>query len=244
VRSKRLNICLHDIVETAQDVRSVYDLTKAQLKELLDLLQVMRSQKVIDSYEIFFDDGYQSVWGVVRDGGFGIENKDIHLAIITDHIDEPGKLTSGQIVRLAERGFSIDSHGVSHAALAIFIEDALQSSPRSGSYKNSPYGKSRVLSVQQIQYQLIESSRSIASITGCEPCSFVLPYGLYNEHVVYSIANTRYRRVYSCDAAFDSGQMLAPRLLVTQENINQLESIIIKLPQYPKLLTNSKREES
>lgn len=76
----------------------------------------------------------------------GINNADTHFAIITDDIGESDKLTESDIMILSRKGYSIDSHGVSHAALAIFNDDLLQVSPENGIYRNMPYGKSNILS--------------------------------------------------------------------------------------------------
>ena len=70
-------------------------------------------------------------------------------------------------------GFSIDSHGASHAALAIFIKDVLQSSPIGSEYRNTPYGKSNILSIQEIKYQLVESYEAITHIIGYSPTFFL-----------------------------------------------------------------------
>lgn len=236
MQTRVLNVCLHDVVSDVSDAKTIYDTTWRQAEEVATLLQKLQSEQVIDSYHVFFDDGYESALNVVQDINFDVDNENIHLAIITDDIGKPGKLTKKDIVLLADQGFTIDSHGASHVALAIFKEEVLQSSPIGGDYDNTPRGKGNVLSDQGIQYQLFESGEVITSITGRQPVSFVLPYGLYNKEVVYQAAKSNYQRVYTCDAAFDCGQFLAPRLLITQENINHLSTLIESLPMQPKFL--------
>lgn len=236
MQTKSLNICLHDVVKDTSGLRTVYDTAWQQVKDIVELLEKLRTEKVIDSYHIFFDDGYKSSLRVVQDIDFGVSNKNIHLAIITNDIGKPNKLTAKDIMKLSNQGFTIDSHGVSHAALAIFAKGSLLPSLVGGNYKNTTYGKGNVLSTQEIQYQLIESSTSLAAILGYAPASFVLPYGLYNKEVISLTTGSSYSRIYTCDSALDGGQFLAPRLLVTQKNINHLESLIKTLPLRPKLL--------
>lgn len=235
---KKLNVCLHNIVATANDIETIYDLTEAQLLKLAGLLKSLRKQEIITSYEIFFDDGHESAKRAIRCVDFGINRKYIHFAVITDLINQPNRLTDQDIKVLKEEGYCVESHGTSHAALAIFTDDKLQPSPPNGEYRNSDIGKGKILSSEEIKYQLIESYKSLTSITGQPTVSFVLPYGLYNEHVIYLSASTKYHRIYSCDSAFDDGQFLASRLIVTQETIERLDSIIRHLPTIPHLLTD------
>ncbi len=236
MHAKILNLCLHDVVPNKSDVKTVYDTTFQQVEEIIKLLKKLRSQGIIDSYRIFFDDGYKSVLDVLHNINLGVSSNNIYMAIITDHIGRSNKLAKEDIILLSKQGFNICSHGVSHAALAIFLEDTLQPSPKNGDYHNMSYGKESVLSVQEIKFQFIESGNVIRAITGLQDLSFVLPYGLYNKDVVDQAVNTSYRRLYSCDSAFDYGQFLAPRLLVTQENIDGLDKLIKELPNRAKLL--------
>ena len=236
MQDKVLNICLHDIVADIDEVKTIYDITLRQLDNIVKSLQKFRTEKIIDSYKIFFDDGYKSALDVVNSVDLGISKADVHLAIITDDIGKSNKLTESDITLLSQKEHSIDSHGVSHAALAVFNDELLQISPSNGVYKNMPYGKSNVLSDKEIAYQLIESSKRLASITGSLPTAFVLPYGLYNQEVVYQAVQSGYYRIYTCDAALDTGQFLAPRLLVTQENIEKFTELVLNLSTYPKYL--------
>lgn len=236
MRDRVLNICLHDIVADTTEVKTIYDITLRQLEDIAESLQKFRTEKAIDSYQIFFDDGYKSALDVVNSIDLGISNAGVHLAIITDDIGKSNKLTESDLVLLSQREYSIDSHGVSHAALAVFNDELLQTSPSNGTYKNMPYGKSNVLSNKEIAYQLIESSKRLVSITDSSPTAFVLPYGLYNKEVVYRAAQSGYCRIYTCDAALDTGQFLAPRLLITQENIEEFKELVLSLSIYPKYL--------
>lgn len=226
----KLNICLHNIVNDKSEIETIYDLTRSQLHELLSILIKLRSSGKIYSYELFFDDGYKSIINIAREFDFGINNSEVHGAIITDHIGLDNKLSAEDLKWLVKQGFSIDSHGVSHAALAIFQDQDLQTTKPGGIYHNKPYGKLSSLSEEEVKYQLIESGKKLKEVTGIYPSSFVLPYGLYND-IVASIATrfSSYTRLYTCHDAFDNGLFLAPRLLITQENINEAEDEILRL---------------
>ena len=120
MQTKSLNICLHDVVKDTSGLRTVYDTAWQQVKDIVELLEKLRTEKVIDSYHIFFDDGYKSSLRVVQDIDFGVSNKNIHLAIITNDIGKPNKLTAKDIM-------SSSPKTINHNSLAIealhFMED-------------------------------------------------------------------------------------------------------------------------
>lgn len=225
--SKKLNICLHNIVLEDSATETVYDLAISQLETLIRTLKRLKDAGYLSSYEIFFDDGYESFRKIAERLDFGVENRFIHIAVITEQIGSKGKLNHTDLSWLDSEGFSIDSHGVSHAALATFSDGVLQNTPKGGEYRNMPYGKTNPLSEQEVLYQLKVSSKKLESTLLTQPVNFVLPYGLYNRStIMIAASSTHYQRIFTCDAAFDGGQYLAPRLLITQENINSFESIV------------------
>ncbi len=237
--NKQVNICLHNVVENEGELSSIYDITKAQLLEVVATLTQARNKGVIGQYELFFDDGYQSFWDICRSLDLGIEHGRIHVAVITDLIGTPGRLNQHEIKKLFEEGFSIDSHGASHAALAIFINDRLEPTLEGGVYQNSPYGKNSSLSHEELRFQILESSRALEKITGIPPKYFVLPFGLYNQQTLDALESEAiYEKVYSCDASFETQDFLVPRLLITQENIKELPELLRTLPAQPQLLTD------
>lgn len=228
--ARKINICLHNIVPDSSSVRTIYDLTFDQLDGLTATLKGLIHDSHIDTYDIFFDDGYQSFRGAVEKVDFGIERSQVHAAVITEQIGKEGKLTSADLKWASEQGYSIDSHGVSHAALAIFRGGELQRTGQGGEYRNMPYGKGAKLTENEVLYQLKESALAIEKNTNYSSSSFVLPYGLYNySTVVLAAIGSNYKRVYTCDVGLDSGQYLAPRLLITQDNIGSIKGIINKL---------------
>jgi hypothetical protein len=225
-----LNICLHNIVDEASEVLTIYDITKSQLAYLEAVLEKLRSKNVFSSYELFFDDGYKSFIKLARSYDFKIEKQHIHAAIITERLGFEGYMSPEDIEWIYNAGFSVYSHGVSHAALAIFSHKTLLNTPPSGTYQNRTYGKDGLLVEAEVRYQLVESSNSIEALIGTKPRSFVLPFGLYNEQTVFiAAAFSSYAKLYTCDKAFDTGQFLSPRLLVTQENMDYIEDEIINL---------------
>lgn len=235
--SNKLNICLHNIVDEISNLKSVYDITISQLEILINTLKKLINNEVINDYELFFDDGYESFYEIAENFDFGISNGKVHTAIITELIGVEGRLSESAILALFKSGFSIDSHGVSHAALAVFKNEALRATPHKGEYRNSPYGKTRLLSENEALYQLIESSAHLEAITGLPARLFVLPYGLYNYSTVLNVAAfTHYSKVYSCDTYFDKGKYLAPRIVITQDNVNIIETTIRNIPSSPVLL--------
>ncbi len=227
---KKINICLHNVVDKDSDVDSIYDITIAQLGTLIVALKKHLEGGVIDEYELFFDDGYRSFLTLARSFDFGVTNAKVHVAIITQQLGKPDRLSVSDIVELDQAGFSVDSHSVSHAALATFRDDVLRETPSGGKYKNVERGRTRVLCENEVLYQLRESARLLESIISNASPSFVLPYGLYNSSTAL-IAGTRtsYGRLYTCDSGFDIGQYLAPRILLTQENVDNIGEIVAGL---------------
>ena len=236
MQTKTVNLCLHNVVADRSKIKTIYDTSWQQVEDIASLLRSLRSSQEIDSYRVFFDDRYKSVLAVVENINFGISNEHVHIAVITDQIGAPDRLSAKDIASLAEKGFTVDSHGASHAALAIFQEKVIQPSPLGGSYRNMPYGKKNTLSTEEVRYQLAESDQVLTSMLRRHSASFVLPYGFYNKEVVYQVSHASYDRIYTCDVALDGGQFLAPRLLITQENINDIETIIKNLPMHPEYL--------
>lgn len=228
--SRTLNICLHNIVDKESDIQTIYDLTRKQLVNLQELLDRLRGGGIFAMYELFFDDGYKSFVNLTKDHKFSIPKKFIHTAVIIEKLGTEGYMTPDDVQDTYEAGFSVCSHGVNHSALAIFDGDSLQTTPTRGAYRSSPYEKGKVLRSSEVEYQLAESSHYIELLTGEKPNFFVFPYGLYNEQAVFiASVSSSYAKLYTCDKAFDTGQFLSPRLLVTQENVERIEDEIMSL---------------
>lgn len=237
--SRNLNICLHNVVENEDQIQSIYDITESQLIDMNTLLKTFQGNKY-DAYTFYFDDGYKSFNDIVSKTDLGLTKERIRCAIIVDEIDLPNRLTTQQIRTLSREGYGIDSHGTSHAALASFDEGRLLATALGGIYRNRPYGQEGCLTKQEVLFQLHESQQSLEDILGENVTDFVLPYGLYNSQTLEIIASkTTYKKILTCHAGIDTGRILAPRLLITQENINDIKNIINDLNEDYELLTES-----
>lgn len=234
---RNLNICLHNIVNDESDIVSIYDLTVAQLQELNNRI-MSRQGRDYDSYTFYFDDGYKSFSSIVSRINLGVDKANIRCAIIVDQIGEPGKLTLDEIQALSADGYGIDSHGMSHAALATFEDGKLMPTVNDGNYRNRPYGQGAVLSEKEVLFQLIESKTNLENSLHGSVNDFVLPYGLYNDQVLQIIlAKTTYKRILTCHPGIDTGQILAPRLLITQDVLGNIDQLLGEINDVTPLLT-------
>lgn len=237
--SRNLNICLHNVVEREDQIQSIYDITENQLINLNALLKTFQGNKY-DTYTLYFDDGYKSFYDIVSKADLDLDRERLRCAIIVDEIDLPNKLTVKQIKSLNKDGYGIDSHGMSHAALASFHEENLLITTPGGIYQNRERGQNYKLTENEVLYQVNESQKILENILSKNVINFVLPYGLYNSQTLEIIASkTRYKKILTCHTAIDTGKILAPRLLITQENINDTKYMIEKLNEDYKLLTDS-----
>jgi len=235
---RNLNICLHNIVEKQSDIRSIYDLTISQLLELNNRI-ASRCGDSYDSYTLYFDDGYKSFGDIVSNLNLGINEENIRCAIIVDQIGAPGKLSLDEIKALNAQGYGIDSHGMSHAALAVFEDGKLLPTSNGGEYQNSPYGQGEALSEQEVLFQLLESKHTLERNLNKVIDNFVLPFGLYNNQTIQIIeAKTNYRRILTCHLGIDRGQVLVPRLLVTQNELSNIDRLLNDIHKSASLLTD------
>lgn len=235
---RNLNICLHNIVEKQSDIRSIYDLTVSQLLELNDRI-ASRCVDSYDSYTFYFDDGYKSFGDIVCNLNLGINKENIRCAIIIDRIGTPGKLSLDEINALDAQGYGIDSHGMSHAALAVFENGKPLPTLSNGEYQNSSYGQGMALTEQEVLFQLIASKHTLESSLNKMINNFVLPFGLYNNQTIQIIAaKTNYRRILTCHSGIDRGQFLAPRLLVTQNELSNIDRLLNDIHKATSLLTD------
>lgn len=234
-----LNICLHDIVARDSDIKSIYDITTDQLMELTDLLHKNKGDKY-SKFTLYFDDGHKSFLDIVSNLDFGISTQRVRCAVIVNCLERSEKLTNSDLKDLAAKGYGIDSHGMSHVALAVYREGIIQQTPPGGIYTNAPRGQDSLLSSEQVFFQLQESKDCLEEILEKDIDDFVLPYGLYNQQVIQIIiSQTNYKRIFTCHSAVDIGQILAPRLLITQENLKQINNILTNISISHQLLTES-----
>jgi hypothetical protein len=224
---------MHDIVPGESDISSIYDLTTEQLKKVIDLGSLAVESGIVDGITLYFDDSFVSL----VDRVMPMDKPaycNTNAAVITDTINKNGHLSEADIEYCVAQGVSISSHGVSHAAFAIYdnADEALLPTPAGGRYSNMPYGKAHVLSENQVLFQLNESKLQLEDICQNEIYEIVLPYGLYNPQTLNIIkTSTTYNFVTTCDAAVDTNQRIRPRYLVTQENIAAMALASIGLPE-------------
>jgi len=222
-----LNICLHNIVANPSEIKNIYDLTTDQLEKVFSLCEQACLDLSLDYVNYYFDDGYVSFKTQIAQKSWNIPRHRLIVAVVTESIGSDSKLSDKDIRRLYNDGFGIVPHGVSHAALAVFDEtDKLLGTPTDTStYRNSIYGKSIALNSSEVLFQLTESRKQLKSVEPMVSFSeFVLPYGLYNEQTILIARQAEYERLLTCHSGIDNGQFLAPRHLITQNNISTLES--------------------
>ncbi|MDB5179900.1 MAG: hypothetical protein JWN12_532 [Candidatus Saccharibacteria bacterium] len=223
-----LNICLHNIVEDDTSIQTIYDVTVAQLEHIITICESIANEKKLDGVVYYFDDGYDSFKTIVAKNDWGIQQKRLVPAIITDLIGAEGRLSRDDIIKLYEQGYKPVPHGVSHASLAAFDDnDTLQPTHAGGTYQNVFIGKTKSLSDQEVLFQLVESRKALLSfLPNLIINEFVLPYGIYNQSTSAVAKQAHYKKILTCDTGLDDGQFLAPRHLITQENISSLEADI------------------
>lgn len=209
----RLNLVFHDIVSDDEEITDDFTITIQSLKSILEEINEEEPNIEIHAY---FDDGYDSFLNLVHPLKI-INPQNTTLAIITDDIGKKGKLDWKDLTTLKEQGVNIASHGVSHAALAVYKNNVLQNTPPGGEYRNAPRGRKIILSEQEVLFQLDESKKILESRLG-DVCKFVLPYGLYNEQTIkINDQNKIYDHLSTCDPLLDTGSNLRPRYLITNK---------------------------
>jgi peptidoglycan/xylan/chitin deacetylase (PgdA/CDA1 family) len=99
-------------------------------------------------------------------------------------------LSRGQVVELGRQGFTIGSHGMTHAR---FTD----------------------LSAQELRDQLVGSRERLECLVGKPVTALALPFGAYNSAVVAAAIAAGYRRILTSDfAVADAGRCVLPRLSI------------------------------
>jgi hypothetical protein len=227
-----LNIVFHRIAKDNDDVRDHYEVTIDQFRTILNLVRKLNSVRDcrFNRYRLYFDDGDDSF--VIRALPYILEAELLNcvLAITTDNIGGAGFLSKKDLILLHKRGVQIASHGVSHSALACYKNQLIQSTPEGGMYQSAPSGHAKVLSRQEVLYQLRESKKTLVEIAGIIS-EFVLPYGCYNKDVLkinhdYNL----YDIISTCDNFLDKGLRLRPRILTRSDmSLSELRRLIMGL---------------
>jgi len=215
----RVNLVFHDIAENHKELKNKYSLHIGYFLDLIkELDQIVTKPQADTRFTLYFDDGYQSLYEQVLPLRRQIKFP-ITAAIITDKINMNAYITLDQLKDIYSKKIQIASHGVSHAALAVYKNNKLQNTPKGGVYENSPFGQGEPLTEKEIKYQFIESKKRLQLLINTEVTEFVLPYGLYNPTVVDLFKSENiYSFLSTCDIGADNGQMLRPRFLISNDH--------------------------
>lgn len=227
-----LNLIFHRIVKNDKDVRNPYEVTIKQFLNILYFVRMLCSSPDchFKDYRLYFDDGDDTF--ITRALSHMLKNElpNCILAIPTDNIGAPGFLSKTDIFSLHKKGIQIVSHGVSHAALAFYKKNIIQPTVKGGKYQTSSFGHTKILSEQEVLYQLRESKIILSDIVG-NISEFVLPHGCYNEDVIrINQAYQLYDIISTCDNYIDNGQNLRPRVLTRFDmSLLELEKLVTTL---------------
>ena len=228
----RLNLVFHNIVKNKKDVNNDFCVTKDYYFELTQKIKNLIRENKTNFKQIcfYFDDGYLSfkdlIFLSIKDNWLSY-----YLAIVTDWINKDNFLSEKDLIFLRDSGVNICSHGISHSSLAIYADDKLQATPRGGEYINIFKGKKKVLTQNEVVYQLKESKRILERILGQPVNEFVLPYGLYNNQTLQINGNNGlYKTISTCEEFLDNGKNLKPRFLVMNTRaVDETLKLILKL---------------
>jgi peptidoglycan/xylan/chitin deacetylase (PgdA/CDA1 family) len=103
----------------------------------------------------------------------------------------PWFLSRSQVVQLDRQGFTIGSHGMTHARLT-------------------------ELSAQELHDQLVNSRERLEWLLGKPVTTLAIPYGFYNSAVVEAAITAGYRLIMTSDFALAvAGRCLLPRLTIS-----------------------------
>lgn len=228
----RLNLVFHNIVKDKKDIKSDFCITQDYYFELIEKLEnlIKEDKTKFKELGIYFDDGYSSFKKIIFPK---IKNhyQQYYLAIVTDWINKVGHLNEKDLISLNKLGVNICSHGVSHSALSIYLNENIQPTPNGGEYKNTLKGKKKVLNENEVIYQLKKSKEKLEKILDNQIDEFVLPYGLYNNQTIkINKNNDLYKNVSTCDEALDKENNIKPRFLVMNtRTIEDTLKLILKL---------------
>ncbi len=154
------------------------------------------------------------------------------LAIATDILGNDTHISWNELSYLYELGFTIASHGTSHASLCVYdpVDNQILPNPAGGKYISALRGK-RLLSERQVEYQLIESKKALLN-HGVNVNEFVFPYGLYSNQTLKILDELKIYDFYStCDERLYNSGKIIPRVLICgdktfQETIKCLIKVI------------------
>ncbi|WP_331758476.1 hypothetical protein OG225_40625 (plasmid) [Nocardia sp. NBC_01377] len=208
-----VNLVMHDIAATTEELWSRYDITADNLAAIIrwcddhDLSRHVR---------LYFDDNRRSVFDLVLAnldiGAFA----EVVIAAPVTSIGRSGYGTTDDLRAAAGLGVRVAAHGFSHMRVASYdLVGNLLATPLGGRYRDrSGAGRHDPMTENEALFQLVEAKEHFTELLG-ECTEFVLPHGCYNATTV--ALNQRfdlYTHLATTDPGLDTGQLLRPRFPV------------------------------
>lgn len=181
-----LNLCFHGIGTPGRPLEPDEEHYWVQEAQFDDLLAVVARHP---SVRITFDDGNAS------DSALALPALRRHkltarFFVVSDRLDQPGSLTSGDVRALVREGMTVGSHGKRHI----------------------PW---RSAGDAELHEELAGSADAIASAAGRPVSEVACPFGSYDRRVLRAIRRCGFERVYTVDGgSARSGAWLQSRYTV------------------------------
>lgn len=228
-----VNLIFHQIHRKESDVTDIYNTHEAFLVQFLDrfLNGLAVGEFNFSDFRVYFDDGTDSYKKYVHPKLSKFLKQRVVIAVVTEWIDTPGYLTKSDLKHFHASGVTVVSHSASHPGMASFRKGKLIRTPPGGVYTTAPYGQGKILTMQQVRYQMIESKAFLEDLLSVKVEEFVFPHGLYNADIVtFNCQSGLYSNLSTCEEFLDEGQLLRPRFLIrsdrtVEENINLIRAL-------------------
>lgn len=231
-----INIIFHRIAVAPEDIQNDYELTEDQFVERVNATRIFADESDTELlYRFYFDDGDNTFLTIAKKYLKEAEYPNTVLGIVTDNMNTSDHLSSTELKKLADQGFVIASHSASHPALAFYENGTLLPTTSGGNYQTSPFGHTKILSKQEVLFQLTESYKRLEE-AGLHGDEFVLPHGCYNKQTIQLVNQTElYKTISTCDPFLDTGTNPRPRLLTRHnESLEAFKKHLSSLQPQPK----------
>ncbi len=205
-----LNLVFHDVRPNNEPLTRKIDISEKFFAMLVEKSEELArsSETIFDEVHYHFDDGYDSFITRIQPHLKNIDPRKILLAIYPETIGKPGYLTEKQVVDLAQQGYRIASHGYSHVALATDGSETIVG----GTYRNRPFGRTEVLSSEEVRFQLKKSQEILGDWLGLPVKDLVIPFGNENA-TIRDMVQKYYEVIYVSERGLDDGRsVFRPRI--------------------------------